>query len=257
VVALAPVPAGAASRAAWERAYLWPAEQALLGDRAAEKRRAEFVAGRLAAKSAAALLLGPRWDRGDIAVLREGGESTGPPRLALSGGWPCAVRASISHADGVAVAAASGEAVGVDLVAIEHQGPAFEAEAFAPGELDAWRGWLGAEAARHDAVAIAFGAKEAALKWTGTGLTVPLHDVAVLPLQGEARPLSGGAGWGRVLEVDAGGGGALVTVQQTSLRVSLERKRERTRSILPAQVLLLGKRVVVLLWGPGPPPVHG
>lgn len=253
VVALAPVPAGAAARAAWERAYLSPAERALLGDRAAEKRRAEFVAGRVAAKAAAALLLGSGWDRGDVDVLRDGEEATGPPRLALSGGSPCEVRASISHADGLAVAAASREAVGVDLVAVEDHGPAFEEEAFAPGELEAWREWPGAAGARRDAVAIAFAAKEAALKWTGTGLAVPLRDVAVLPLQRRPGAPQGPAAR-HLLLLDPRGGRALVAVPQASLRVSLQSAQGRTRCVLPAQVLRLGSRVVVLLWGPGPGP---
>lgn len=257
VVALAPVPADAAARAAWERAYLSPAELALLGHRAAEKRRAEFVAGRVAAKAAAALLLGPSWDRGDVAVLRDGGEATGPPRLALSGGSPCQVRASISHADGLAVAAASREAVGVDLVAVEDHGRAFEVEAFAPGELEAWRGWLGAAGGHRDAVAIAFAAKEAALKWTGTGLTVPLQDVAVRPLRRRPGAPPSLAPARRLLQVDARGCRALVAVPQANLRVSLERAQGGTRSILPAQVLRLGRRVVVLLWGPEPRPGQG
>jgi phosphopantetheinyl transferase (holo-ACP synthase) len=251
-VALAPVPAGAPTRAAWERAYLLPAEASLVGSRAVEKRRAEFVAGRLAAKAAAGLLLGRPWDRAGIAVLREGGATTGAPRLWLSGESACDIRASVSHADGIAVAAASREAVGIDLVAIEHHGPAFEADAFASGELHAWRSWLGDVAGSHETVAIAFAAKEAALKWMGTGLTIPLHQVSVLPVgvRAPAPAFRDGSGGLRVLKVNPGGGDAFVTVPQATLRVSIDETRRRTSSVLSARILELEDRVVFLLWGP-------
>jgi 4'-phosphopantetheinyl transferase len=251
-VALVPVPAGASVRAAWETAYLSRAEASLVGSRAAEKRRADFVAGRLAAKAAAGLLLGRPWGRGDVAVLREGGATTGPPRLALSGASRCELRASISHADGLAVAAASRERVGIDLVAVEPQGSAFEAEAFRPGELDAWRGWLGGFATTNEAIAIAFAAKEAILKWMGTGLTVPLHEVAVRPLgvHPPSRTLLAASTGLRILNVTPGGSDAFVRVPQTSLRVSAEAAPRRTRSLLSARLFLLEHRVVFLLWGP-------
>jgi 4'-phosphopantetheinyl transferase EntD len=247
-VALAVVPEDFSTRAAWERAYLSPAEAALLGAQAVPKRRAEFVAGRLAAKGAAGRLLGRSWDDGDLAVLRQGEATTGPPRLVLSGA-PCEVRCSISHADGVAVAAASREDVGIDVVAIEHQDPAFEAEAFAPGELETWRRWLGDAGTREEAVAVAFAAKEATLKWMGTGLTVPLHAVAVLPVGAgpPAAGLSEGSAGLRVLRVHPGRDDALVALPETTLRVSIEGRRPRR--ILSARILRLDRRIVFLLCG--------
>ena len=251
-VALVRVPAPGAVRAAWERAYLSPAEASLVGARATEKRRAEFVAGRLAAKAAAALLLGPPWAPGDIAVLREGNATTGPPRLALSRGSGREVRTSISHADGLALAAASRERVGIDLVAVEDQGAAFAAEAFAPGELDAWRGSLGGSATADEAVAVAFAAKEAALKWMGAGLTVPLHHVAVLPIGGSAptREAMAAPMSMRVRMATPGGGDAFVRLPQIGLRVSVEATSPRSRAVLGARVLRVGRRVALLLWGP-------
>ncbi len=257
-VALVRVPASEAVRAAWEREYLSPAEASLVGTRATEKRRAEFVAGRLAAKAAAALLLGPPWSPGDVAVLREGNATTGAPRLALSR-WPAGeLRTSISHADGLALAAASRERVGIDLVAVEDHGSPFAAEAFAPGELDRWRGSLGSSATADEAVAVAFAAKEAALKWMGAGLTVPLHRVVVLPIGvcAPAREVLAAPSSMRVRVVAPAGGDAFVRLPQVGLQVSVETISPRSRVVLGARVLRVGRRVAFLLWGPEAAPRH-
>jgi 4'-phosphopantetheinyl transferase EntD len=243
-VAMVPVPP-APAREAWERAHLSAAEAALLGERAAEKRRAEFVAGRLAAKAAAALLLGPPFRREDVVILRDGEGPTGPPRVTLSCGEPSGIDASISHADRLAVAAASRCAVGVDLVAVEDHGPAFETEAFAPGELEAWCSFLGATSSRPASIAIAFGAKEAALKWSRRGLTVPLHEVTFRPATGDA-PAEGTA---PVLALDGTGCAGVVHAPEIRLRVAVG-GRDGAPALVAARILHLWSRVVFLVWGP-------
>lgn len=243
-LAMVPVPAAPSAREAWERAHLSPAEAALLGDRAAEKRRAEFVAGRLAAKAAAALLLGPPWTREDVTILRDGAGPTGPPRVALARADRPGIDASISHADRLAVAAASRCAVGVDLVAVEDHGPAFETDAFAAGELEGWRSFLGATGSRLTPVAIGFGAKEAALKWARTGLTVALQEVSVRPSwDGVAQ------GTGSVLALDGAGYAGVVRAPELRLHVTVG-GGNGSPTVLAARILHLWSRIVFVLWGP-------
>jgi 4'-phosphopantetheinyl transferase len=75
--------------------------------------------------------------------------------------------------------------LGLDLVQVEPLGEPFAREAFAEGELAAWQARLGDPGAPSDrTVATAFAAKEAALKWLGCGLRLPLGAVSVAPLAG-------------------------------------------------------------------------
>src|SRR5262249_20882849 len=95
---------------------------------------------------------------------------------------------SITHAGGRALCAAGPPHLGLDLVLIEPLGEAFAREAFVPGELAAWRRWLRED--RDAAVAMAFAANEAALKWLGCGLRLPLHHLTVTPAA--SCPVRGG-----------------------------------------------------------------
>lgn len=160
-----PVPATRTERQVLERS-LHPSELALLSERATEKRRSEFVAGRMAAREALSLLLGQNLD----PILRD---ERGRP---ISAG----AEISITHADGLAVAAAARFRMGIDLVSFEELSDAFSAEAFSPGELRSWEEWSTSEGIEYPR-SIAFSAKEAVLKWMGTGFSVPLQSIAICP----------------------------------------------------------------------------
>ncbi len=160
---------------------LRPEERDALPERASAKRRAEFAAGRFAARAALAQLLGRRsclHCQGPI--LPEPG--TGRPRLERAAGPCSALHLSITHADGLALAAAADAAIGVDLVTVEPLESSFAREAFVPGELAGWASWLGMAAEAPFPAAVAFAAKEAASKWLGVGLTVPLLGFRVEPV---------------------------------------------------------------------------
>jgi 4'-phosphopantetheinyl transferase EntD len=179
-----PVPTHARSRAALAARWLTPEEEALCPRRAVEKRRAEFTAGRIAAKLAVSRLRGasPTDPESWIGVAE--GHASGRPIVVNRSGSPVAdVALSITHSDGVAIAAAAREGLGIDLVPIEDRGGAFGAEAFAPGEVEAWSRWMPAGENVAFAQSIAFGAKEAVLKWLGVGLRMSLRQLVVRPAQ--------------------------------------------------------------------------
>jgi phosphopantetheinyl transferase (holo-ACP synthase) len=90
---------------------------------------------------------------------------------------------SISHADGVAVAAASFARIGIDIATIEHQQASFIDETFCDNELAAWAAWLRAEPTSPLTVTTAFAVKEAALKWLGTGFGTPLRAIQIVPVE--------------------------------------------------------------------------
>lgn len=153
------------------------AERALLGPRATQKRRAEFTAGRSAARAALRRFLGPT--ARDYVVLRDGDSGRPVPFAATGAHAPAFV--SITHASGLAVAIAGVEPLGVDLVALEPIERAFREEAFSSDELSAWEAFTGDPPGGDRAACVAFAAKEAAVKWLGTGLTVPLLGVRAIP----------------------------------------------------------------------------
>lgn len=158
-------------------ARLAPAERALVPARATPKRRDELVAGRRAARRALSRLLGPA--AGGALVLRA---ADGGRPLALSAaGAPLPAHVSITHAGGVAAALASAVRCGLDLVVVEPVERAFLEEAFAPEELAAWAALAGGPPGGPLAAACAFAAKEAAVKWLGTGLAAPLLAVSTRP----------------------------------------------------------------------------
>lgn len=159
---------------------LKPEERALLSERASLKRRAEFVAGRVAARAAVSRLLATMDSVRDFSVLREGDGPTGRPRVVIRGG-DVAPEVSISHADGLAVAAAFPHRVGVDIATIQGQDPSFVRETFGEVELASWSEWLDSPGESPITITTAFAAKEAALKWLGTGLALPLRAIEVVP----------------------------------------------------------------------------
>jgi len=158
-------------------------ERALLSAQATPKRRAEFVAGRSAARAAVRRLLGAP-ARGCV-VLREEWSARPTPVSAKGARLPAQV--SITHASGFAVAVAGASPLGVDLVEVEPIERAFRDEAFLPHELAAWEAFTGDRPGADRAACVAFAAKEAALKWLGTGLALPLLSVSAVP-SGGRRP---------------------------------------------------------------------
>jgi len=143
-----------------------------------DKRRREFVAGRIAAHRALALLA-----PGATAEVRtrEDTPDAGRPFLAPERG----LALSLSHSGGLAVAALSrGEPLGVDLEQPVEAGAAFLEEAFAPGEHE---GYAAVCAGRMETATAAWALKEAVLKVWGVGLRAPLRQVAVRPVLLDTR----------------------------------------------------------------------
>lgn len=141
-----------------------------LSPRALPAKRASFVAGRRAARRA----LERRW--GELpAKLRIDADDAGRPLVWVDGERsPTCV--SISHAGGIAIAAASDAPLGIDLIELEDLPSAMDEDVFAPGELT---GFVSALSVPMDARCLAFAAKECALKWLGIGMAVPLRSVRV------------------------------------------------------------------------------
>lgn len=162
--------------------YLHPRERALAAALAVDKRRVDFIAGRVAAHRALGRLGLPA----SQCVLPEpDGAAAGAPRL-FDGVTMAAQRVplSIAHGGGWAVAVASADRsvrVGVDVEAVESRHPSFAAEAFAPGELDGWARALGPAAAAAQVATVAWCVKEALLKLAGCGLRAPLP--AMVPVR--------------------------------------------------------------------------
>ncbi|HZH15078.1 MAG TPA: 4'-phosphopantetheinyl transferase superfamily protein [Archangium sp.] len=152
---------------------LSPLEREGLARCRTDKRRREFVAGRLAAHRALALLEPEA--RAEVTV-REDGPDSGRPLFSPGHG----LALSISHSAELAVAAvARGGALGVDLEQRVEASGAFLEEAFAPGELE---GYLPVCEGHLDPVTAAWALKEAVLKVWGVGLRAPLQKVAVRPV---------------------------------------------------------------------------
>jgi 4'-phosphopantetheinyl transferase len=159
----------------WEPASaLTPGEREGLARCRTAKRREEFVAGRVAARRALALLA-PEL-RAEVSARTEGQDSGRPFFVGAPG-----VALSISHSAGLAVAAvAHGGPLGVDLEYPVEVGAAFQEEAFAPGELEGYRAPC---ADRMEPITAAWAMKEAVLKVWGVGLRAPLQQVAVRPVE--------------------------------------------------------------------------
>ena len=163
---------------------LQPEEIALISSRSAPKRCAEFIAGRIAARAAVSRLLGQPPSASFFLILREGDGSTGRPIVAIRGECNAAAtpHVSISHADGLAIAAACFARVGIDLASLQTQSQSFIEDAFSPPELTQWAAWLRSDRTSALTVTTAFAAKEAALKWLGTGFALPLRAIEIVPV---------------------------------------------------------------------------
>ncbi len=172
------LPGGREVRLGWcevgpeDEASLSPGERAALAQCRTDKRRREFVAGRLAAHRALELLAPGAHAE---VMARIDGQDAGRPLWSPERG----LALSISHSAGLAVAAvAHGGPLGVDLERTLEVGEAFLEEAFSPGEREGYvslcEGWM-------DPTTAAWAMKEAVLKVWGVGLRAPLALVKVRP----------------------------------------------------------------------------
>ena len=153
-------------------------ERACLHPRAIDKRRAEFASGRAAGRAALRALL----ERRDVAIVRDASDANrGVPRVVDTGGAPVDVDLSITHHEGLAVAAAARSPVGVDLVFVEPHGESFRHDAFVAGEVAAWARALSTADTSDLAVCAAFAAKECASKILELGFGLPLLGFSVEP----------------------------------------------------------------------------
>jgi len=137
-----------------------------------DKRRDEWRAGRLAAKKAI-LQTRPDVSATDIEVV---GDEKGRPRAFIQG-TESALWLSITHRDGLAMAAVSPAPVGIDLEVPEDKPQSFLQEAFAVAEL---RSLLDAADPKVETACL-WAAKEAALKRAGVGLKADLRKHVVTP----------------------------------------------------------------------------
>lgn len=103
-------------------------EVALCAQHRSPRRRAEFVAGRIAARAAVARLVGSKNPQ-DIEILKD---ATGAPFVV---DHP-RVRVSITHSNQVAMAVAAFTPVGIDLEADEARPPAFSRMFFSRNEQE-------------------------------------------------------------------------------------------------------------------------
>lgn len=154
-----------------------------LSARAVDARRATFVAGRRAARMA----LSRRWG-GLPSQVRIEPDPWGRPIVR---GAREPTHLSITHAGGWALAAVSDAPLGIDLVEHEALPVSMAEDVFTAQELPAWKRVVSDRALSW---CLAFAAKEAALKWLGVGMNVPLLSVWVVPrVLSRSPPFSGTA----------------------------------------------------------------
>jgi len=185
--------------------WLGPAERQRAELLRAEKRRGDWLLGRLAAKRLVARILAEvvrmdlALDAFDIVA-----DHLGAPVVRLADGGRLPVGVSISHSDGTAFCAAwadsgSGLSVGADLEKIAPRSAAFVLDFFRPAEIEAWEA-LPAGPSRDAFATAIWSAKEAVLKALRLGLTVDTRSVEILLSDEEAAGLPGlprpdGGGW--------------------------------------------------------------
>ncbi len=198
---LSDVPAAAPAPPAW----LGPAERQRAETLRVEKRRGDWLLGRLAAKRLVARILAEvvRMDLAleDFDIVAD---HSGAPVVRLADGGTLPVGVSISHSEGTAFCAAwadsgTGISVGADLERIAPRASAFVQDFFRPAEIETWNGLP--EGPSRDTFATAvWSAKEAVLKALRLGLTVDTRSVEIL-LSGEdavgvrGLPRPDGGGW--------------------------------------------------------------
>jgi len=165
-------------------------ERAHLAQLRFERRRAEWLLGRWAAKQLLRRVL-PQMANLPLSALSIENSPVGVPQVRLAGErLPGCL--SISHRDGGALVAwtqASSGHLGVDLERVEAHSAAFAADYFTPAEQH-----LVAEAEQKDvALSCLWSVKEAMLKALQTGLRLDTRSVEVLAL-----PTLEGGDWTRL-----------------------------------------------------------
>ncbi len=185
--------------------WLGPAERQRLAALRIPKRRADWLLGRLAAKTLVARLLSDLvrmelpLDAFDIVA-----EVSGAPVVRLADGGKLPVGVSISHSEGMAFSAAwaetgDGLSAGADLERIAPREAGFVRDFFRPHEIDAW-GALSPGGDRDIFATAVWSAKEAVLKALRVGLAVDTLSVGIILSESEATGLPGlprpdGGGW--------------------------------------------------------------
>lgn len=173
-VASAPVDGAAAPRA------LVGEEQSVYEGYRSPRRRAEFLAGRIAARDAVARALGVEGSGGE--ELEIGKDASGAPEVK---GHP-AINVSIAHSHAVAVAIAAPFAVGVDLELGAPRPEAFARMFFTQAEHERLLGAPGPE--REELLHVLWTRKEAASKVGRWGGRLPFGS---LDCSGETVTVSG------------------------------------------------------------------
>ncbi|HYD40901.1 MAG TPA: 4'-phosphopantetheinyl transferase superfamily protein [Anaeromyxobacter sp.] len=153
-------------------------ERALWARHRSPRRRAEFLAGRIAARRAVAQALGEERE----AELEIGRDPTGAPSVR---GHP-ALHVSISHSHGLAAAVAAPFAVGVDLERTEPRPEAFARMFFTDAEHERLAAVPGPE--REELLHVLWTRKEAASKVGRWGGRLPF---GTLDCSGETVTVSG------------------------------------------------------------------
>ncbi len=148
---------------------------------AVDARRATFVAGRRAVRQA----LARHW--GALpSDLRIEPDANGQPHARV-GDRDHPTHVSISHTAGWAIAVAGDVPLGIDLVALDDVPVGLGEDVFAPREREDLERVFAQSSDPRIPRCAAFGAKEAALKWLGVGMRIPLPSVRVTslgPLEG-------------------------------------------------------------------------
>ena len=172
-----------------EHPELTPAERAILAALRFEKRRRDWLGGRLAAKRAVLRLAGSGsfdWCPESTLAVEILPGSTREPHVYASGSPdPSSLQVSISHSGQIAGAVAchsNDGRIGFDMERVEPVEPALYSLAFLPAEIDAIESVPGPS--RTECVHSFWTAKEAVSKAVGKGLAISLHDIELtLPMQ--------------------------------------------------------------------------
>lgn len=139
-----------------------------------DKRKQDWLAGRVAAKLAVERATGLPRSRIEIRV-DTAGATRGRPHAAIRDKETILGVLSIAHAGFIAAATFNSLPVGLDLELVLPRDESFEHLAFCAEERSAWSHLTGD--ARDYAVTRAWCMKEAISKWRGSGLTVPFDEL--------------------------------------------------------------------------------
>ena len=165
------------------------------GSKAPERRRLEWLLGRIAAKDAVRDYLRRRVQLdvapADVEILPDAGG-----RPVVTGAWtslvPCVPLVSISHVDGSAVAAVSAgdgvAGIGIDLERCGRMKPEMNEVAFSAPERETLQAFAGDE--RQNWALRLWCAKEACAKATGIGPTAGLHALSVRAMDDDRGAVS-------------------------------------------------------------------